>query len=181
MRKLKEDLRVGILGAAAGLFSICIPLMIARIDAYYTYLSWLNESHYPDTYFRPVEDLSWIPFAAWHLILSVAAALLAHRHLSTRVRSPFLLWQVIGIASLLGWGVTVFLVIGMGCLMRGDLYPVEHLFNSDATVFMTKYVSAGFASNVLYSSIMKSSSRQYNALDELASDSANVDHFLTTS
>jgi hypothetical protein len=98
------------------------------------------------------------------------------------VRSPFLLWQVIGIASLLGWGVTVFLAIGMGCLMRGDLYPVEHLFNSDVTVNITKYVSAAFASNVLYSSIVKSSSRQYNAqFDELAADSASVDHFLTTS
>jgi hypothetical protein len=66
--------------------------------------------------------------------------------------------------------------------MKGNLYPVEHLFNSDATVFMAKYVSAAFASNVLYASMVMSSSRQYNAqFDQLAADSASVEHFLTTS
>ena len=179
MTKLTEDIRVGVLGLAAGLFSVCVPLMIARIDAYHAYLSWVTETHYSDSYYRPVENLSWIPFAVWHLILSVTAALLAHRHLATRVRSPFLLWQVIGIASLLGWVVTVLLAVGMGCLMNGNLYPIEHLFDPDWMATIAKYVSAAFASNVLYASIVKASSRQYNAqFDELAADSASVDHFM---
>lgn len=181
MKKLKEDVRVGILGAAAGLFSFCVPLMIARIDAYYAYLSWLHAEHYTDTYYRAVEDLTWIPFGIWHLILSVAVTLLAHRHLSTRVSSPFLLWQVIGFASLAAWGVTVVLLIGLGCLMRGDLYPLEHLLNAgEAAASIAKYVSAGFASNVLYASVMTASSRQYTPqFDELIGESSNVDHLLT--
>src|SRR5215470_6151916 len=180
MRKLKEDLRVGILGAAAGLFSLCVPLMIARIDAYYAYLSWLDETHYSDSYYRP-EDLSWIPLGIWHLILSVVAALLVHRYLSTRVKSTFLLWQVIGIASLVGWGLTAVLAIGIGCLMRGDLYPLEHMLHAgEAAASIAKYVSVAFASNVLYASIMKASSRQYTPqFDELESESPNVDHLLT--
>ena len=177
MNKLREDFRVGILGAAAGLFSLCVPLMIARIDAYYAYLSWLNETHYTDTYYRPVEDLSWIPFGIWHLILSITAALLAHRHLSTRVKSTFLLWQVIGIASLVGWGLTLVLAVGISCLMRGDLYPLEHTLNAgEAAASIAKYVSAGFTCNVLYGSVMKASSRQYTAqFNELSCDSS-VNH-----
>jgi len=179
MTKLREDLRVGLLGAAAGLFSICVPLMIGRIDAYYAYLSWLKETHYSDSYYRPVEDLSWIPIGIWHLILSVTAALVVHRYLTTRVRSPFLLWQVIGVASLLGWGVTAVLAIGVGCLMRGDLYPVERLFYLDVTGDIAKYVSAAFASNVVYATIMKASAQQYTEpFAELASESSSVDYFL---
>ena len=176
MRKLKEDLRVGILGAAAGLFSLCVPLMIARIDAYYAYLSWLHETHYSDSYYRPVEDLSWIPFGIWHLILSVTAALLAHRHLTTRVKSTFLLWQVIGIASLVGWGLTVVLAVAIGCLMRGDLYPLEHTLNAgEAAASIAKYVSVAFVCNVFYGSVMKASSLQYTTqFDELGGESSNV-------
>ena len=181
MRKLKEDLRVGILGGAAGLFSLCVPLMIARIDAYYAYLSWLHETHYTDTYYRPVEDLSWIPFGIWHLLLSVTAALLVHRHLTTRVTSTFLLWQVIGMASLVGWGLTFVLAVAIGCLMRGDLYPLEHVLNaSEGAASIAKYVSAAFASNVLYASILTASSRQYTPqFDELIGESSNVDDLLT--
>ena len=180
MDKLREDFRVGILGAAAGLFSISIPLMIARIDAFYAYLAWLDQTTYV-SYDRGVENLWWIPITIWHLILTVTAALLAHRHLTTRVRSPFLLWQVIGIASLLGWGLTVFLAVGMECLMRGNLQTLHQALNFEATVNIAKYVSAGFACNVFYGSVMKASSRQYTMqFDELCDSSSN-DHLLSES
>ena len=181
MNKLKEDFRVGTLGAAAGLFSICAILMIARINAYYTYLSWLHETHYSDSYYRPVEDLSWIPFAIWHLILSVTAALLAHRYLTTRVKSTFLLWQVIGIASLVGWSLTAVLAVAAGCVMSGDLYPIERTLNaSEAAASIAKYVSVAFACNVFYGSVMKASSRQYTAqFNELSCEFSSNDHLLS--
>lgn len=182
MTKLKEDFRIAILGGGAGLFSICVPLMVARIDAYYAFLSWLNETHYGESYYKPVEDLWWVPIGIWHVMLTITAALLAHRHLSTRVSSPFLLWQIIGIASLVEWGFTVALAISIGCLMNGNLYPVEHLLNSGAGATIAKFVSAAFASNVLFASMMNASSRQYTAqLDELSGEELDVDHLLTTS
>src|SRR6185503_1262255 len=131
MSKLREDLRVGILGAAAGLFSISIVLMIARVDSYYAYLSWLHETSNYNPYGRGAESLWWVPVTVWHLILSVTASLLAHRHLTTRLRSPFLLWQVIGTASLLGWVLTAFLIVGMEFLMSGgSMYAPRHTFTS---------------------------------------------------
>ena len=180
MSKLREDLRVGILGAAAGLFSISIVLLLARIDAYYAYMSWLEKADYHDSYYRPVENLWWVPVAIWHLILSITASLLAHRHLATRLRSPFLLWQVIGTASLLGWVLTVLLFVGMEGLMSGNMYAPRHTFNSGDIAEITKFISLGFACNVIYGSVMKASSRQYTAFNELASDSSSVDHLLKT-
>lgn len=183
MNKLREDLRVGLLGAAAGLFSISIVLMIARVDAYYVYLSWLHESTAYGPYDRGVETLWWVPVAIWHLILSVTASLLVHRHLTPRLRSPFLLWQVIGTGSLLGWGLTVFLIIGMELLMSGgSMYALRHTFTPDDLADIVKYVSTGFACNVFYGSLMKASSRQYTAqFDELACGASNVDHLIITS
>lgn len=182
MDKLKEDFRVGILGAAAGLFSISVSLLIARVDAYYAYMSWLEKTNYQESYYAPVENLWWIPIAIWHLILSITASLVAHRHLATRLRSPFLLWQVIGTASLLGWGVTVLLVVGMEGLMSGDLYAPRHTLTSGEIADVVKYVSVGFASNVFYGSLIKASSRQYSAQShELASEFPSNDHLLSES
>ena len=182
MNKLKEDFRVGILGAAAGLFSISVSLLIARVDAYYAYMSWLERTNYQESYYGPVENLWWIPVAVWHLILSITASLMVHRHLATRLRSPFLLWQVIGTASLLGWGLTILLVVGMEGLMTGNLYAPRHTFTSGQIADIVKYVSAGFACNVFYGSLMKASSRQYiGQFDELACDSSSNDHLLSES
>jgi hypothetical protein len=177
MSKLREDLRVGVLGAAAGLFSISVALMIARIDTYYAYLSWLEETNYGDSY-RQAEDLWWLPVLIWHLILSITASLLAHRHLTTRLNSPFLLWQVVGLASLLGWGLTVLLVVGMECVMRGDLSALERTVNSAPILNIAKYVSAAFACNVFYASVMKASAKQYTAqLDEPLTRADNLLNF----
>ena len=161
MSKLREDLRVGVLGAAAGLFSISVALLIARVDAYYSYLSWLNETNYYDRYEKGVEGLWWIPVSFWHMLLSVMASLLVHRYLRPRLRSPFLLWQVVGMTSLVGWGLTVFLAVSMECVSRGNLNSLQYTVNSVEWGTVAKYVSAVFACNVFYGSVMKASSQQY--------------------
>jgi len=179
MNKLREDFRVGVLGAAAALFAISVVLLIARIDAYYAYLSWLRETS-DGPYDRSVEDLWWIPVGIWHLILSVAASLLVHRHLTTRLRSPFLLWQVISCSSLLGWGLTFLLILTIDSIMTGSVHPVRPPFRLDDLMLVAKYASAAFACNVFYGSLMQVSSRQYPQFEELPSDSASVNRLLTT-
>jgi hypothetical protein len=160
MGKLREDARVGMLGAAGGLFSISVFLLIARIDAYYTYLSRLDEMSCA-TYERGVEDLGWIPIAFWHMLLSVVASLLVHRYLATRHKSPFLLWQVVGMITLLAWVLTFSAAVGLDCLMRGDINSLQHAISRIEVGYIAKYVSAVFACNVFYGSALQTSSRQY--------------------
>jgi hypothetical protein len=158
--KLREDLSIGLLGAAAGLFSSSITLLIARIDAYYAYLARLREAtYYADV--ERVEGLSWVPASVWHIILSVVASLLVHRYLTTHLRSPFLLWQVVGIASIFGWALTAFLIVSMNCVVNGNLSSLEYLMNSEDALLIAKYAATVFACNVFYGSVISASSRQY--------------------
>ena len=159
MSKLREDLSVGLLGAAAGLFSSSITLLIARIDAYYAYLARIQEDGYIN--YETVDRLLWIPASVWHIILSIVASLLVHRYLTTRLRSPFLLWQVIGISSVFGWVLSAFLVVGMSCVMEGDLSSLEHLMRPDDLLLIAKYAATVSACNVFYGSVISASSRQY--------------------
>lgn len=163
MSKLREDLTIGILGAAAGLFSTSITLLIARIDAYYAYLARMQEETY--RCYERVEALSWIPASVWHIILSIVASLVVHRYLATRVRSPFLLWQFIGISSLFGWALTAFLVVSMSCVIEGDLstleYLIEQLIRTENGMLVAKYAATVSTCNVFYGSIVSASSRQY--------------------
>lgn len=160
MNKLREDVRVVVLGAAAALFTISVVLLVARIDAYYTYLALLEETNYD--YEGRVENLWWIPLSIWHLLLSVAAALLAHRYLAVSLRSPFLLWVITGTTSLLGWGLSCLLVVSVDCLMSGDLDPFVRLATSGKVIDIAKYLSTAFACIVLYGSVMKAAARQYS-------------------
>jgi hypothetical protein len=173
VNKLREDLRIGILGAAAGLFSTGIVLLIARIDAYYAYLSRIQEDGYIN--YERVDRLLWIPISVWHIILLVVASLLVHRYLTTRLRSPFLLWQVVGITSLFGWVLTAFLIVSMSCVMEGDLSSLEHLLKSDDALLIAKYAATASTCNVFYASVISASSRQYVAQleQEVALDFAN--------
>jgi hypothetical protein len=173
VNKLREDLRIGILGAAAGLFSTGIVLLIARIDAYYAYLSRIQEDGYIN--YERVDGLLWIPISVWHIILLVVASLLVHRYLTTRLRSPFLLWQVVGITSLFGWVLTAFLIVSMSCVMEGDLSSLEHLLKSDDALLIAKYAATASTCNVFYASVISASSRQYVAQleQEVALDFAN--------
>lgn len=159
MDKLIKDLRVGTLGAAAGLFSSSVTLLVARIDSYYHYLSLRSETDYGS--YHAVDGLLWMPAFVWHLLLSVVATLLVHRYLTIRPRSTFLLWQVIGLASLVGWVFTAFLVIGLDCVMNGNLNTLQRAANSDEIATIAKYVSTVFACNVFYGCVMHFSSQQY--------------------
>lgn len=159
MSKLREDLSIGLLGAAAGLFSCSITLLIARIDAYYTYLSRIQEDTYRE--YSGVEGLWWVPISVWHIILSVVASLLVHRYTTIRPRSPFLLWQVIGIASLYGWALSFLLAVSVDCIMSGNLSSLERSVRPAEVAFIGKYGATVFACNVFYGSVMNASSRQY--------------------
>ena len=159
MSRLTEYARVGMLGAAGGLFSVSVFLLVARVDVYYSYLTSLEESNYV-TYERGVEDLWWIPISFWHVLLSVAASFLVHRYLTVQ-KSPFLLWQTIGIITLLAWALTFSVAVGLDCLMRGDTYSLERAMRLGNGVFIAKYISAVFACNVFSGSALQASSRQY--------------------
>ncbi len=159
MRKLAQDLRLGLLGAAAALFAGSVTLLIARIDTYYAYLTWMSETdaHYD----RGVEGLWWVPAFVWHMLISVVASLVVHRYMANRLRSTFLLWQVVGGVSLLGWGLTAFLLVGLDWVMTGRLLSLERLMNSVEFGLIAKYVATTIACNVVYGSVMHASSRQY--------------------
>ena len=159
MSKLREDLSIVILGVAAGLFSTSISLLIARIDTYHTHLSRIGDAEY--SVYEVVDRLEWIPASVWHIILSVVASLLVHRYLITHLRSPFLLWQAIGITSLFGWVLTAFLVVSMSCVMEGDLSSLEHLMRPDDALLIAKYAATVSACNVFYGSVISASSHQY--------------------
>ena len=154
MSKLSEDFRIGVMGAAAGLLSSSVTLLIARIDTYY---AWLRDTSYE----KRIEDLWWVPVSVWHIILSVVAALLVHRYLTIRPSSPFLLWQVVGLTTLVGWLLSFFLVVSLNCIMHGNLSSLEYLVNSDDVGVIAKYFATVFASNVFYGSVISASSRQY--------------------
>ena len=157
MTKLFEDMRVAGLGMAVGLFSSSIFLMLARIDTYYEYLQEGRDGEY----YRFIENLWWLPFSFWQVVLSIGASLMAHRYLK-RDLSPFLLWQAIGCMSLLGWAMTFGLAIGVEWIRIGG-----RDFNSPPIhwSFIAKYVSTLFACHVLYGSVMQTASRQYLPLD----------------
>jgi len=160
MSKLRAEIRVAMLGAAAGLFSISVFLLIARIDAYYTYLEEMTYSEF--TYYsRGVETLWWIPVAFWHVLLSIVSSLMAHRYLSTHRRSPFLLWQVIGLIVLSGWALTFSIAMGLESLMDGNTDSLEYLLSRVEFGFIAKYVSVVFACNVMYGSAIQASTREY--------------------
>lgn len=174
MNKLSEDLRIGILGAAAGLFSSSLVLLIARIDTYYAYLARIQEETYRG--YERAEALSWIPVSVWHVILCVVASLLVHRYLAARLRSPFLLWQLIGITSLFGWVLTAFLLVSMRGVIEGDLSFLEYLMKPDDALLLAKYAATVSTCNVFYASVISASSRQYIAQldsEEVALDCVN--------
>lgn len=155
MKKLRRDMRIAMLGAAAGLFSISVFLLIARIDAYYSYLADITYGPYE----RGVEDLGWLPVAFWHTLLSIVASLAAHRYLTTSRWSPFLLWQTIGFIVLLGWVFTLSSIVGLECLMDGNLN--SRLMTEVEATSVFKYVSSVFACHVMYGSAMQAASREY--------------------
>ena len=160
MNKLREDLNIGLLGAAAGLFSSSVLLLIYRIDAYYAYLSSIEDID-QFCFDRGMRELWWIPTSFWHILLSVVAAFLVHRYLKNHFKSPFLLWQIVGATAMLGWGLTVLVALSLECVMRGNLDSLDYAVTSEKLADLAKYASAAFACNVFYGSVINAASRQY--------------------
>ena len=156
MNKLGRDLKVATLGAAAGLFCFSLFLLFARIDTYYTYLERGSYENYVG-----VEDLSWLPFAVWQVVVSSVASLMAHRYMTIHRRSPFLLWQAVGLMGLVAWLATFVVAETVACLMSGNTEPLERTVLRLDAASILKYVSVLFASHVMYGSAMQSASREY--------------------
>ena len=166
MNKLLNDFRTAMLGVAGGIFTFSIFLLIDRIDSYYIYLSRVSGEGYES--YRVVEELWWIPVAFWHVLLFIVASFVAHRYSANRYWSPFLLWQTVGVITLLGWLLTLSIATGLECLMIGSMYPLETAANMFLTWFTVKFAAAVFACNVIYSSLIHSAASQYaNPHDEV--------------
>lgn len=139
MSRPAEGIRVGMLGAVGGLFSVSLFLLIARVDSYYDYLAQpIGAYYYPD---RSVENLWWIPVAFWHVLLSAVASLVVHRLQATGPKSNFLVWQAVGIVAFFGWLLTFSCFLGLGSLMHGDLDQASMIVKSLAPGFIAKYVA----------------------------------------
>lgn len=160
MKKLREDLSIALMGAAAGFLSSTLTFLIYRIEAYYAYLSSIEEAYKFD-YERGLRELWWLPPILWHMVLSVVAAFLVHRYLKHHFKSPFLLWQVVGFTAMLGWVLTAFVAFSLESIMRGQLASLEFFMNAQKLTELAKYASAVFACNVFYSSVINAASRQY--------------------
>ena len=160
MSKLREDLSIVLLGAAAGLFSSTITVLINHIDMYYAYLSAIDRS---DRFYheRELRELWWILPTFWHVVLSILAACLVHRYLKNSFKSPFLLWIVVGTAAMFGWVLTFVVATGLQVVINGDLNALENAFTPEKLSDIARFASAIFAGNVVYSSVINAASRQY--------------------
>lgn len=155
MSKLAEDFRVAWLGAFAGLFTNSLFLLVERVDGYYAYLARLREADY-EGYGRGVDNLWWLPVLFWHVLLFTGASLLIHRYLATRLRSKFLLWQVIGVGALFGWLCSLAAMVSLECVMQGDMDTLGSVLTPRADWFVIKFVATVFAANVAYGSVLQS-------------------------
>ena len=165
MSKLRRDLRIGLLGAVAGVFSVSMFLLVARIDSYYEYLAWIGQiSH--ENYPRRVEDLWWIPVLLGQASLSVLAALAANHYLGGCLKSPFLLWQIIGVGSLLAWGLMFLVFFTVAGIMNGEMPSIGDIETRDFG-YIAKYASAVFACHVCFGSLINASAREYGSNREL--------------
>jgi hypothetical protein len=154
MSKLRRDLKLAMAGVCSGLFSVSVFLLGARVVAYYEYLRFREFSGY-ETRYDHVEDLWWVPLVVWQVVLSILASLLMHRYLATSRASAFLRWQAIGIATLAGWGLTIFIAVGMECLIQGNTHPIDQILSMLKFVPVAQFVAAVFASHVLYGSAVQ--------------------------
>jgi hypothetical protein len=158
-------------GACSGLFSASVFLLGERVVAYYDYLRFREFSSYATRY-DTIEDLWWVPVVVWHVVLSSLSSLLMHRYLATSRASTFLRWQAIGFVVLAGWGLTVFIAVGMECLIRANTNAIEQAFNMFKFVHVAQFVAAVFASNVLYGSAVQAAAAE-ESLSELTRANEN--------
>lgn len=160
MSKLRRDLRLAMAGACSGLFSVSMFLLAARVVAFYDYLRFREGFCYKERYGDGVEDLWWIPVVAWHVVLSIAGSLLIHRYLAAGRVSTFLRWQVIGFVVLIGWALSVFIGVGIDCLVRGSTWPIVQALSMFKFIHVAQFVAAVFASNVLYGTAVQAAAAE---------------------
>jgi hypothetical protein len=94
-------------------------------------------------------------------VLSLVSSLIGHRYLTLRRKSPFLLWQLIGAFSLLGWVLTFSVFLVLESLTFGNTNSVTHLLRAINLASIAQYVAAVFACHVMYGSAIQASSREY--------------------
>lgn len=158
MSKLSTDFRTATLAVAGGIFTSLIFVFCEQVNTYYEYLSSINDGEYE--HYSP-EHLRWIPISFWHTILFIVAAFIAHRYFAGPRRSSFLLWQVIGGMSLLGWLLTLSVVTGIDFAMRPEPYILERAMNTLLSWEAVRFATVIFAGNVIYGSLIQSASQHY--------------------
>lgn len=101
----------------------------------------------------------------WNIILYLVRGLLLHRLLSRRIGSVFLLWQIIGAAVVVAWGLTVLLAVILDGYANKGAFPTEKILEG---FIYTRYQIQGFkfiavmaASNVIYGTVLHVASRNY--------------------
>ena len=159
MNKLRADFRTGMLGAFGGLFSFAVFLLVDRVVVYYDYMARMMETS--EYYGVHVEDLRWMPFSVWHVLLFVLSSFVVHRYFARRVASPFLLWQLIGLAALCAWGLTLATVLVIEELMHPGISTLEMLTSVADISHVARFVTTAAACNAVYASFIQSAARQY--------------------
>lgn len=162
MNKVINDGRLIALGVVNGLLSVGLLLVVERMDAYHAERAaeQLAES---DVIACTVEmnPLWWIPLSFWHVLIFIAAALVVHRYFGDRVRSVFLLWQLVGAAAVVGWALTLLVATGLDCVMTGRSLPFGSLFNPSKQWDAFRFAAFVVGVNVLYGTAMQIAATQY--------------------
>ena len=162
MNKLRADFRTGMLGAFCGLFSFAVFLLVDRVVVYHDYMARMMETS--EYYGGHVEDLRWMPFSVWHVLLFVLSSFVVHRYFARRVASPFLLWQLIGLAALCAWGLSFSTVLVIDELMHPSISSLERLVSLTDVSFVARFVTTAAACNAVYASFIQSAARQYTGV-----------------
>ena len=160
MSRLRADFRTAMLGAFAGLFTFSVFLLVDRVEVYYEYRAHLNTEDYAH-YAHWVQDLRWMPFAFWHVLMFVLSTFITHRYFADLRDSPFLLWQLVGIGALCAWGLSALSIITLDALMHGRARDLETLARDIDFLYVAKFFASVFAANVACASFLHSAARQY--------------------
>ena len=160
MSRLRADFRTAMLGAFAGLFTFSVFLLVDRVEVYYEHLAHLDRESYTYSADR-VQDLWWMPIALWHALMFVLAGFVAHRYFAHLRDSPFLLWQLVGIGALCGWGLTIATSFALDSLMHSLAFSYDRMTRGVDLSYVAKFVAAVFAGNAVCASFLHSAARQY--------------------
>jgi len=103
----------------------------------------------------------WLPFSIWHTILFVVAGFIARRYWSRPESSPFVFGQILGGIVLLGWILTLALISGLDYLAHPSGFILERVLTQLLSWSGFRYLTAIFAGNVFYASVMQGAARHF--------------------